>query len=43
MTFARFLTNIIKLRAQFSNYPIKRVRLDNDGEFTYMHSMIIAL
>ena len=34
MAFARFLTQIIKLRAQFSDYPIKRVRLDNAGEFT---------
>jgi len=34
MTFARFLTQIIRLRAQFSNYTIKKVRLDNAGEFT---------
>ncbi|KAM0969644.1 hypothetical protein ACFX2A_018133 [Malus domestica] len=25
---------IIKLRAQFPNYPIKSIRLDNAGEFT---------
>ena len=35
MTFLRFLTQIIKLRAQFFDYPIKRVRLDNAGEFTF--------
>ncbi|XP_056844750.1 retrovirus-related Pol polyprotein from transposon TNT 1-94 isoform X2 [Raphanus sativus] len=34
MAFARFLTQIIKLKAQFSDHPIKRVRLDNAGEFT---------
>ena len=34
MAFARFLSQIIKLRAQFPDYPIKRVRLDNAGEFT---------
>jgi len=34
VAFARFLAEIIKLRAQFPNYTIKRVRLDNAGEFT---------
>ncbi|WZZ32928.1 hypothetical protein YC2023_016329 [Brassica napus] len=34
LAFARFLSQIIKLRAQFPDYPIKRVRLDNAGEFT---------
>ena len=32
VTFARFLTHIIRLRAQFSDYTIKKVKLD--GEFT---------
>ena len=34
MTFARFLTQIIRLRAQFPAYTIKKVKLDNAGEFT---------
>lgn len=34
VAFARFLTQIIKLRAQFPDYTIKRVRLDNAAEFT---------
>ena len=34
VAFARFLAQIIKLRAQFPDYIIKRVRLDNAGEFT---------
>ena len=34
VTFARFLTQIIRLRAHFSDYTIKKVRLDNTGEFT---------
>ncbi|WZZ32515.1 hypothetical protein YC2023_015916 [Brassica napus] len=34
VAFARFLTQIIKLRAQFPDYTIKKVRLDNAGEFT---------
>jgi len=29
----RFLTQIIRLRAQFSDYTIKKVRFDNAGEF----------
>ncbi|KAK1427731.1 hypothetical protein QVD17_16425 [Tagetes erecta] len=33
-TFAKFLAEIIKLRAHFPDYTIKRVRLDNAGEFT---------
>ena len=34
VTFARLLTQIIKLRAQFPDYPIKGIRMDNAGEFT---------
>ena len=34
VVFARFLTQIIRLRAQFSDYTIKKVRLDNVDEFT---------
>ena len=34
VAFARFLTQIIKLRAQFSDYTIKTIRLDNASEFT---------
>ena len=34
MAFARFLPQIIKLRSQFPDYTIKKVRLDNVGEFT---------
>ena len=33
VTFARFLTQTIRLRAQFSNYTIKKVRLGNAGKF----------
>ena len=33
VAFARFLTQIIRLRAQFPDYTIKKVRLDNTGEF----------
>ena len=32
--FARLLAQIIKLRAQFVNYPIKSIHLDNASEFT---------
>ena len=32
--FARFLAQIIRLIAQFSDYTIKTARLDNVGEFT---------
>ena len=34
VVFARLLTQITKLRAQFPDYPIKTIRLDNAGEFT---------
>ena len=32
--FAKLLAQLIKLRAQFPDYPIKKIRLDNAGEFT---------
>ena len=34
VAFVRLLAQIIKLRAHFSDYPIKTIRLDNAGEFT---------
>ena len=34
VAFARLLTQMIRSRVQFSDYPIKTVRLDNVGEFT---------
>ena len=34
VAFARLLTQMIKLRAQFPDYPIKAIRLDNAGDFT---------
>lgn len=34
MAFARILTQVIKLRAQFPDQPIKSIRLDNAAEFT---------
>ena len=34
IAFGRLLTQMIKLRAQFPDYPIKTIRLDNAGEFT---------
>ena len=34
VAFARFLAQIIRLRAQFPHYTIKKIRLDNAGEFT---------
>ncbi|KAK9157593.1 hypothetical protein Scep_004167 [Stephania cephalantha] len=33
VTFARLLAQIIRLRAQFPDNPIKTIRLDNAGEF----------
>ncbi|XP_026398604.1 uncharacterized protein LOC113294422 [Papaver somniferum] len=33
-TFAKLLAQIIRLRAQHPDYPIKSIRLDNAGEFT---------
>ena len=34
VTFARLLTQIIILQAQFPDYPIKTICLDNADEFT---------
>lgn len=34
MTFARLLTRIISLQAQFLDYAIKIIHLDNVNEFT---------
>ncbi|GJY38765.1 retrovirus-related pol polyprotein from transposon TNT 1-94 [Tanacetum coccineum] len=34
VAFVKFLAQIIKLRAHFPDYTVKRVRLDNAGEFT---------
>ncbi|GJX99552.1 disease resistance CC-NBS-LRR class family protein [Tanacetum coccineum] len=34
VALAKFLAQIIKLRAHFPDYTVKRVRLDNAGEFT---------
>ena len=34
VVFARLLAQMTKLRAQFPDYPIKTIRLDNVGEFT---------
>ena len=34
VAFARLLAQIIRLRAQFSDHPIKTIRLDNAGEFS---------
>ena len=34
VTFARLLAQIIKLMAQFLEYAIKKIRLDNAGEFS---------
>jgi hypothetical protein len=33
--FARLLAQIIRLRAQFSDYPIQSILIDNAGEFTF--------
>ena len=34
VVFARLLAQIIRLRAQFLDYPIKTICFDNAGEFT---------
>ena len=34
VAFARLLAQIIQLRANFPDYQIRRIRLDNAGEFT---------
>ena len=31
--FAKFIAKLIGLRAQFPNYPIKSIRMDNANEF----------
>ena len=33
VAFVKLLAHIIRLQAHFSNYPIKKIRLDNAGEF----------
>jgi hypothetical protein len=35
IAFARLIAQIIRLRAQFSDYLIKKIWLDNTGEFTF--------
>ena len=42
VVFAKLLTQMTRLRAQFPDYLIKTIRLDNAGEFTSHHSMIIV-
>jgi hypothetical protein len=32
--FARLLAQLIRLRAHFPDYLVKKIRLDNAGEFT---------
>ena len=34
VAFARLLAQIIRLRAQFHDYPIRKICLDNTNEFT---------
>ena len=34
IVFARLLAQIIRLKAQFPDHPIKTIRLDNAGEFS---------
>ena len=34
IVFTRLLAQIIRLKAQFPNHPIKKIRLDNAGEFS---------
>ena len=34
IAFSRLFAQIIKLRAQFPDYPIKSIKLDNASEFT---------
>ena len=35
LAFVRLFTQLIRLRAPFPDNPIKTIRLDNGGEFTY--------
>jgi hypothetical protein len=34
VAFSRLLVQIIRLRVQFSDYPIQSIRIDNAGEFS---------
>jgi hypothetical protein len=34
VAFARHLAQIIRLHAEFPDYPIQFIRMDNAGEFT---------
>ena len=34
VVFSRLIAQIIRLQVQFPDYPIKKIRLDNAGEFT---------
>jgi hypothetical protein len=47
IVFARLLAQIIRLRAQFFDYPIQSIRMDNAGEFTsqafYNYCMSIGI
>ena len=42
LSFAKLLAQLIRLGAQFSDYPIKAIRVDNAGEFTFQYLIIIA-
>ena len=42
VAFARLLAQIIRLRAQFPDYSIRKIRLDNAGESTSKLLMTIA-
>ncbi|KAM2694200.1 hypothetical protein EV2_008292 [Malus domestica] len=35
VAFSKLLAQVIKLRAHHPDYPIKSIRLDNAGEFTF--------
>jgi len=41
--FAKLIAQIIRLRASFSENRIKAIRMDNAGELTSKHLMIIVL
>ena len=47
LAFAKLFAQIIKLRAQFPNYTIKNIQLDNAGEFIsqvfYNYCMFIRI
>ena len=40
VTFARLLAQIIKFQAQFPDYPIKGIGMDNAGEFVNQRVLI---